>query len=155
MGRCMVWDPFRNSHPDDVDDHVYVGGVPYPNNANIQIKTPRQDNLYIMTMMFSPVTAESSCEDRQSHRQAISHQAALVGPRSPPGLQICHNFSQDIHNQQAIPRCKKIYRCKFDHVLLNFTFHNMVRSNPTKMFSKIPIVNNFPLSTNVNYKCEM
>ena len=109
MGRCVVWDPFRNSHPDDVDDHVYVGGVPYPNNANIQIKTPRQDNLYIMTMMFSPVTAESSCEDRQSHRQAISHQAALVGPRSPPGLQICHNFSTDIHNQQAIPRCKKIY----------------------------------------------
>ena len=31
----------------------------------------------------------------------------------------------------------------FDIVLLNFTFHNMVRSNPTKMFSKFPIINNF------------
>ena len=38
---------------------------------------------------------ESSCEDRQSHRQAISHPGPI--PPSPP-LQICHNFSKDIHH---------------------------------------------------------
>ena len=100
-------------------------------------------------------TGDSREQLRGSTKSSTGHfSPVLVGPRSPPGLQICHNFSTDIHNQQAIPRCKKIYVNLTLFCLISL-FTTWSGAFPQKCSQKSPIVNNFPLSTNVNYKCEM
>lgn len=56
---------------------------------------------------------ESSCEDRQSHRQAISHRCSHSAHNPPHRLhhlQICHNFSSRIHHFSA-PRCASRFLC--------------------------------------------
>ena len=47
------------------------------------------------------VTAESSWEDRQSHRQVISHPCCGPGPApTSPDMSQFHNFSSDIQKSQ-------------------------------------------------------
>ena len=86
-----------------------------------------------------------STKSSTGHFSPGSVGGAQISPRPPDMSQFFNRYSKStIHPQ--------VYKdlCKFDIVLLNFTFHHMVRSNPTEMFSKFPIANNFPLSKNMN-----
>ena len=102
MGRCVVWDPFRNSHPDDVEDHVYVGGVLNPNNADIQTKAGQLVNYD--DDVFAGDSREQlrgSTKSSTGHFSPGSVGGAQISPRPPDMSQFFTRYSQSTSHPQV------------------------------------------------------
>ena len=94
----MVWDPFRNSHPDDVDDHVYIGGLLIPIMPIYTNEKPRAGQLVNYDDdVFAGDSREQlrgSTKSSTGHFSPGSVGGAQISPRPPDMSQFFNRYSQ-------------------------------------------------------------